>query len=294
MSTKFTVQPTDDRLNVQGLFVAQLNPTDINGKFRAGKDILVINSTEGFTFRIKARLQAYAEVEAGTIRLDQKIRMAIGVDAEGEVTITPPTGILEIRRPLSEQFFGKQVNLLRVRKATFTDMEINVCRLPSGVMKSIGVEEGDKIIVEAANKRIEIRALELTTDMIASRIKKENDEDSKYYSVKDKRRVVLIRHNILDYDLPWILLDRDARIKLGIKAYDPVMVYRSNSYAIKTKLHTITLPMVAGIVGFVIGLDYLLPNVETTTLLVIKAMLFVGGLLLTIWLNLLSIRKKLK
>lgn len=294
MNTKFTVKQTNDRLDMQGLFVAQLNPTDINGRFRAGKDILVINSTEGFTFRIKARLQAYAEVEVGTIRLDQKIRMAIGVDAGGEVTITRPAGILEIRRPLSEQFFGKQINLLRVRKATFTDMEINVCRLQSGVMKSIGVEEGDKIIVEAANKRIEIRALELTTGMIASRIKKENDEDSKYYSVKDKRRVALMQHNILDYDLPWILLDRDARSKLGINSYDPVMVYRSNSYAIKMKLHTTTLPMIAVIVGFVIGLDYFFPGKDTTIEVVVKVLIFVGGLLLTIWMNLLSIRKKLK
>ena len=103
-----------------------------------------------------------------------------------------------------------------------------------------------------------------------------------------------MQHNILDYDLPWILLDRDARSKLGINSYDPVMVYRSNSYAIKMKLHTTTLPMIAVIVGFVIGLDYFFPDEATIIEVVVKVLIFGGGLLLTIWMNLLSIRKRLK
>lgn len=295
MKTKFTVNPTGKRLNAQGFFVAQLNPRDLrDGNLREGNDIVVTNNTEGFTFQIKARLQSYSEVKKGTIRIDQKIRMALGIDNGGEVTISAPPWILDIQRPLSEKFFGKQVNLLRVRKATFTDMEINVCRMTKDVMKSIGIEEGDKVIVEAANKRIEIRALELSTRMIASRIEKENDKDSKYYSVKNKRRMALMKGNILNYDLPWILLDLDAREALGIKAYHPVSVFRSNNYAVKKKLHTTTLPMIAGTVGFVIGLRYMFPDADDSIMLIIQSLLFVGGLLLTIWMNLLTIRKKLK
>ena len=295
MNTNLTVKQTKDRLDVQGFFVAQMNSADINGRLRPGKDVIVTNNTEELTFSIKARLQLYDKVEVGTIRLDQKIRMAIGVDAGGEVNVLPASGLFEIRRPLSEQFFGKQVNLLRVRKATFTDMEINVCRLQSSVMKSIGVEEGDKIIVESVNKRIEIRVLELTNEMITSRRLKENDADSKYYSVKDERRVAVMRNNILNYDLPWILLDLDARRKLDIHSYDPVMVYRSNNYAIKTKLHTTTLPMIALTVGFVIGLEQLKGSFSKIDLLMItKVLVFVTGIIVTIWMNLLSIRKKLK
>ncbi len=296
MSAKFSIQGTKDRLNTDGFFIAQLNPSDIKGNLHAGNNIIVTNNVNGFTFQVKARLQAYSEVEVGTIRLDQKIRMAIGVDNKiGEVTLEASGGILQKPRPRYEQFFGKQLNLLRVRKATFTDMEINVCRLPDVVMKSIGVEEGDRIIVESTKERIQIRALELTGEIQASRMEKEKDEDSSYYSDKDPRKLALLKGNKLDYDLRWILLDLDARSKLGIKAYDPVMVYRSNNYAIKTKMHSITLPMVAGVVGFVLSLDYLLKDLVSAPLLAaIKAVLYAGGLLFTIWLNLLTIRNKFK
>jgi hypothetical protein len=295
MTTKYIVYPTSNRLDVQGFFVAQLNPKDINkGNLRVGKDCIVNNICDEFTFRIKARLQEFSEVEEGTIRIDQKIRMAIGVDNGGEVTISAPEWIFELQKPLSEKIFGKQINLLRVRKATFTDMEINICRIPKFVMESIGISEGDKIMIEAADKRIEIRALELTGDMINNRKEKECDAVSKYYSENDKRRKALMKGNILDYDLPWIFLDRDARIKLDIKAYDPIMVYRSNGHAIKSQLHKTTLSLIAGIVGFIIGLDYLLPNINKGILALLMIFVFVTGLMLTIWLNLLSIRKKLK
>ena len=295
MNRQFTIEPTGDRLNAQGFFIAQLNPSDIRkGGYQIGKDILICNSSEGFTFQIKARLQAFSEVKEGIIRLDQKIRMAIGVDTGGKVTISALEGTYEATRKFSEKVFGKQENLLRVRKATFTDMEINICRLQNTVMKSIGVEEGDKIIVEAGQKWIEIRTLELTSDIIESRIKKEDDKDSTYYSKDDKRRKALQKGNVLEYDLPWILMDRDAREKLGIKAYHPVTVYRSNSYAIKTKLHSITLPMIGGIVGFMVGLHYLLPEDNIAVKAAIQASVFFGGLLLTVWLNLLSVRKRLK
>jgi len=297
MSTNFSIQGTTDRLNTDGFFIVQLNPADIKKEnLHANNDIIVSNEVNGFTFKVKARLQAYSKVEVGTICLDQKIRMAIGVDNKmGAVTLETSGGILENPRPCYEQFFGKQLNVLRVRKATFTDMEINVCRLPDVVMKSIGVEEGDRIIVESTKRRIQIRALELTEEIHASRIKREKDVDSRYYSAKDPRILALQKGNKLDYDLRWILLDLDARSKLGIQAYDPVTVYRSNNYAIKTKMHSITLPMVAGVVGFVLSLDYLLKDIVPVPLIAaIKAVLYASGLLFTIWLNLLPIRNKFK
>ena len=60
-------------------------------------------------------------------------------------------------------------------------MEINICRISMPVMNTIGVKEGDTIIIESTTNRIKIRALELTSLMEQKRRETESNPDSIYF-----------------------------------------------------------------------------------------------------------------
>ncbi len=293
MSKMYTVQPTGDRLNAKGVFVAQLNPSDIKGNMKVGKNVVVVHKVNKSTFKVKARLQSLVDVPVGSVRLDQKIRMSIGVRKGGMVTVEASIRLKEMRSTFSARFFGRQVNMLRVRKATFSDMEINLCRVESAVMESIAVDSGDKIIVESTTAKIEIRMLGLTQEMIDLRKVKADDKEKSMYNSHDKRRLAIEKGNPGKYDLPWIMLDNDARSLLGVDAYDPVMVYRSNSFAVKQKLHTLTTPMAIGFVGLFVGLESFSEYGKN-----VKAIIEISGFIvagaLTILFSMLNIRNRLK
>lgn len=298
---KFIVKKTNERFNSDGFFVAQLNPDKMRNKYIPGQVIIIKNKRMGEEFKVKALLQSNDEVGENEIRLDQKIRMAIGVQPNMEVEIEQ-LGLYDYIMQLSfmERLLGVQINILRVKFATFTDMEINICRISKRVMQTIGIEEGERIFVESVNGKIEIRALELTGQMEEVRRKTEEDGKSQFYPKNPLRKKLLVYGNKTSNDLPWIFLDNDARNKLKVKPYDPVIVYRSTKFAVLNKLHLVSIPLILSIIGFIFSYEKVLEkgiengDITQGQIFYIKAGLFFLGLIIVFLLHLLTIRKKIK
>lgn len=295
---KLIVRKTAERNNIDGDFIAQFNPSVIKEmKLTPGEYIIIKNRIDEREFKIAALLQSNDKANKNEIHIDQKIRNAIGVTPKDEhdkdklknieVEIEKPkSSLFRKRKSWFSRYMGIQTNILRVKFASFSDMEINICRLNKLVMQSIGVEEGDIIVVASTSNKIEIRAFELTNSMIEKRMFFENNKKSLYYrghEIREKLR----KHRATVYDLPWILLDFDARNKLGVKTSDPVRVYRSVRYAIYNKLHLVSIPLVLTIIGFIISFD----KITTTPQ---KIIIYLLGLFIILLLHLLTIRKKVK
>ena len=291
-----TVRKTAERNNIDGDFIAQLNPSVIKEmKLTLGKYIIIKNKIDERDFKIAALLQSNNKANKNEIHIDQKIRLAIGVTAKDEhenyklknveVEIEKSkSSLFKRKKNCFSRYMGVQSNILRVKFSTFSDMEINICRIHKQVMQGIGVEVGDIIVVTSTSNKIEIRAFELTNSMIEKRILAEDNEKSLYYrghEIREKLRI----HRATEYDLPWILLDFDARNKLGVKTGDPVRVYRSIRYAIYNKLHFISIPLVLTIIGFIISFD-------RYTNIIQKIIIYLLGLFIVLLLHLLTIRKK--
>lgn len=293
----FVVKRTDARADTHGEFIAVLNPTHIpiyllQNYLVVAKHFKLADEKEQI-FRIPVFIKTDAKLAPDEIQLDMKVRKAIGANEGDKVQLEPYGFIKTIKKSrLWTLFFGRQVNLLRVKYSTFTDMEIPLCRIGNHVMKTIGVEEGDKIFVESSEKRISIKAFELPDSLVQLRKNKEKDEDSIYGPDKEPGKTDKLRRELLckenQSDLPWIFLDHDARQELNIHTNDPVKVYRNINHLILKKMHLISIPLILTIIGFVLSLDSFKGNDP------VKVWIYIGGLLLVIFLNLLSVRLIIK
>jgi bifunctional DNA-binding transcriptional regulator/antitoxin component of YhaV-PrlF toxin-antitoxin module len=182
-------------------------------------------------------------------------------------------------------------------------MEIEICRIDNFALKSIGVEEGDKVIIETPNRRLSIRALILEEELKNSRkeelIKIEGKDGAEKFASNLNPQLDLHKFNYIpkfkssNHDLSWIFIDYDARVKLGIKLGDPVMVYRDNKFAISKRIESITIPLLLAFFG--VGLNfrrinnYLQLSEELTLALEISFYVLIP--LFIIWINLAPLRK---
>ena len=284
----YKVTRTVSRENANGDFIAVLHPSQLPLRLFS-KSVVIYHTIGNDVFKIPVLLTTDNKIPADEIKLDMKIRIAIGSNVGDMVGVNFYNWFTILQKiRVWTRLFGKQVNLLRTKYASYTDMEINLCRISKHVMKTIGVQEGENVFVESANGKISIKAFDLPDSMVTSRIKKENNPDSIYSKLtEDKRRRDLILGKN-DTDLPWILLDSDSRSKLGIKTNDPVRVYRDLRYSIKNKLHLVSIPLVLTIIGFILSLEFFKSNEP------LKIILYSAGLLVVICLNLWTVRLKIK
>ena len=165
--------PTEDRKGSQGEYIIQLNPKILN-KFdgvKEGSYLLVGRAHKERTIWSLALLHALNEtIPEDEIRIDQTLRTAIGAK-EGEKVIIETTKplkkdilemILSIPKIMLLGILKTQIELVRVKKAIYPDMEKNICRIEKDVMRAIGVEEGDFIEIQSSKSLVNLRALELS------------------------------------------------------------------------------------------------------------------------------------
>lgn len=256
MTNKLKVEKTVERGNVEGDFIAQMHPSDCGNHSNSSKKMCVEikNKTGESEFLITAFLNQSLEVKTGCIGLDQKLRTAIGVIPKDDVQvkiIEPPKNF--ITRKILNKIWGVQCNLARVMFAGNTDMEINVSRVQKDVMGTIGVNEGDVVVVESESSVLEIRLLELTEVIkkeVENKIKVRPEDIERYNNLR------LFRLEA-ELDIPVIALDYDARKLLHIEPGDAVRVYRSIKHSIMQKIHLVSTPLLITLIGSIVLIDSL-------------------------------------
>lgn len=250
-------RPTEDRKGVQGEYVIQLNPKVLNKLDRAkvGSYFLVGRVQKERTLWTLALLQAVNEaISEDEIRIDQTLRTAIGAKEDDKV-------VIEVIKPLKRGVLGRllmgmlktQIELMRVKKAIYLDMEKNICRISKDVMKAIGVDEGDFIEVQSPKSSINLRALELSEEI--GKLKKEQIKSNPETYPNCIEMLSLKRLRKTEHDLPWVFLDLDARNELGVESCDVVRIYRDVRHTLYKQIYRLSVPLILIIIGAVIALD---------------------------------------
>lgn len=322
---KFEVTRTIKRNAPKGQFIAQLNENELreNGLVAGKSEVIISHNIKGtkHIFKTAVRIQEYPdpdqfdneddkELGNKTIALDQTIRDAIGCAKKNinlpkeyyTVSLLPQK---QSKGFLKFSFYGfdKQLNIVRAFKATPNDMEINICRLSDATMQSIGIEDGDKIIVKSTTNMIHIRALMMSQkDATEYRTPEYLETDSKYERYKDfikeKEYVKTERTNgqvePKIEELAMIFIDLDARLELGIELGDPVTIYRSNKFAISKNIQSITIPLLLTFLGIGLNLKDIEVDWVEKNLAWISVAFYLFCSLLLIGINLLPIRNKFK
>lgn len=275
------VNRANTRPSTLGEFFAQVHPSMLK-EVKSGQFVVLHKDIDGRIFSIPAILYKSDEVEPTEIRIYQKLRHAIGANVGDIISISlRPELNKGFFRRLIRSYFGVQVNLARVKCATFNDMEISVCRINAETMKNIGIDEGDVVVLESSTSSIRIRALELTENNIKEILEGERDYPNNYpdcFTVLKRERFDVKR-----IDLPWLLIDYDTRQKLGIAECDPVRVSRSIRHTLTKQMHLISLPLILAVIGAIFSFSW--DNSLKMTILFIS-------LIVVIFLNLLEIKER--
>lgn len=251
------VYPTIHRENLAGEYLAQLHPktASLLGNIKKGGYLSIGRRHNDRVIRVHAQFNEFDEsLPENGIRIDQTLRAAIGAKEQEKVIIEklplPQHGII---KRIAIFLLGKQVEVMRVKKAVYGDMEKKLCRIKKDSMTTIGVEEGDWIEIESVDNSISLRTLELSNEIKRIKEKQTDGNPDVYLNCIDVLR--LKRLNKTELDIPWILLDFDARRTLGIETCDAVRVYRDPLHAFYKQVHQLSVPLVLLIIGAILSME---------------------------------------
>ena len=253
---KLLVVKTEDRGNTGGELIVQMNPETFISK-SVGKYILLRKNLDAdSSLETQALVRFKNDIEPNTIGLDQKLRTALAVNPGEDyisVITTYAGNSMNWFRKLLRNFFRTQTNLVRVGLSSYSDMEINMCRIRKESMDSINVQEGDVIVIESASKRIKLPVFELTGFLQDELEAKENYMLERYPQFAE----VLEFKSNSEYekylDLFPILIDLDVRDDMGVKPGSPLRIYRSIENEIYKRLHLVAIPLIFTLVGALVS-----------------------------------------
>ena len=205
-------------------------------------------------------------MESEEIGVDQKIRTALGT-AKGEtveiqdwkVNRKETSGSCSLWKALSilwstfivvferllERLLGSQAELLRVEIASFEDMEIDIARIPPSVFSTLGINDGEHILIETPKGRVSVRALGISKELW---VKRESYRKSKHGRYVDGRLLLGLGRmegaKAEGSDISSIFIDETMRDQLGIHPSDAVHVSRHALSAFKSRILVLMTPVV--------------------------------------------------
>ena len=217
------------------------------------------------------------------IGLDFSLRYALGVSAredidygrgekENEVTVEEGTPRKPgITRRFSDWLLEVRTEICRVRMAVHPDLENRICRISGNTMELIGIEEGDKVIIESVDGTVEgIKALRIDSESEGRKEQQKESDPDRYVDCYEKLDLGRIRETGID--IPEIYLDAEIRneLRLGEKfkrgVCQPVTVYRDTRDLSLRLLPVFLAPLVF---AFVSGSGILLFDLWISMLLVV-------------------------
>lgn len=257
---EFIVQPTQNRLRSKGDFIAKINKKYIDKTFYHDYVILQ-NSINGKKLKIQAKIIFDKQILDRSIKIDQKLRDAIGIEIGQKVELIP---IIELKNNFLynkiRNIFGVQYNIVRVKRSFQNDMEINLCRVSKESLESIGVKPGDTIVIQSTNGTVKLRSVEFSDKFIELLNIRERNKPEIYPNCNFN-----FANQNSELDILPIFLDKDARDKLFTKSYKnqigfggqcaPVRISRSLAFVISKQIGVISITTILAAIGAVVSID---------------------------------------
>lgn len=189
------------------------------------------------------------------------LRRALGVRVGDTVRLTT-VGFEEVG-PV-QRTFNRLLKIrpaaCRVRKSVQPDVGHRVCRISEAARQVIGIESGDRVVLQSAEGRVEnIKALPITDEQRRQLSASVENAPERYPNCFE--RLDLERVSGAKEDVPDIYLSYSIRDELGLttKEYSgkcqPIKVHRDTRDLFVRLLHDLTTPVVLGAVAVVIGFD---------------------------------------
>jgi len=250
------VKRTGERPGSEGTYIVRLSRENVRRLKARNGVYLKVSQGEA---SVLARLSVDETLDQETIRIDQTLRTALCLERimQGpgkKELVYNPDGSGDLAYPIVIQrsrFRGpsllarlvkQQYLICRVHNAMTRDMEKPIARLKEDSMKVIGVQPGEKVLLisENSRKRVRLRCLALdpginvpTETLTATWPQPHPDalcEDQ-------------------EMNLPWITLDLQTRLKLGVEPWQPIIVGRDPLHAVALEFTTVAMGLALSALG---------------------------------------------
>lgn len=223
----------------------------------------------------RADVRETDELEPGELGIGADLRKGLGLPTGSEARIEPidsPT-----RSPLQATFarlLDYRPVICRVKKATFPDTGHPVCRLPDATMDLLGVREGDKVIVETSSERAPAKALPRRSFNEENKQRQVDSAPALFPECSEIATRNVGREFEIEDKLSPIQMNIELREELGIAdksnsgGCQPVRVERHSTNFLLRSLNESLIPVLAGLLGFVVVFDSFLSNAHLVLIFV--------------------------
>lgn len=243
-------------------------------------DFLLVTKEQGdVELSVFGRLQVKKDVPDDGVCIGTTLRTALGVTFGDGVSLNP---IQPPSKRFHQRAFDKLVKIrpqiCRVQKSTYPDPGFNICRISESMKGVLGIEWGDRIVVESPEDRISLRALPITDEFADRKARRVEQEDYHFDCAE------LIHGDSEQVDIPSIYVDSERRTQLGLTkkehwgACQPVRVYRDSTVYFSRQVSEITVPVIVGLFGFIVVFDDFLSFVNLVSLMVVGFLIIVLSL----------------
>jgi len=223
-----------------------------------------------------------APLSEGEAGLGVPIREALGVTPEqGDTVFIDRVGFEEATR--LRRLFNKLLTyrpvVVRTRRSVYPDPGLKVMRTTEAVRQVLGIEWGDKVVIQSSDVRIrEIKALPLTPEQRERIERRESDPNSRY--PPSFVQTELGNKTGTRTDVPRVYLSASLRDDLNLAAYgnhagvyQPVKVHRDTRDLFFRLTDDLIIPFLLGVIGLVVGIN--LPFVTKLSILVFALLLVI-------------------
>ena len=254
------VCPTSHRPGSKGTYIVRLSAA--NRRLLKVRNGAYLKVSYGNAL-VLACLSVDDELNDTTIRMDQTLRTAICLEkimqgkGKKELLYTPG-GDGDLSHPIVIQrsnFRGptllarrlkQQYLICLVHHATPRDMETSIARLTKQSMDVVGIQPGDKVLLISETRRRSLRCLPLDPE---TQVPLPTMREYFTPLCPDSAYEGLL--------LPWVTIDLQTRLDLGVAPWQPIIVGRDPGNAIVSEFGQVVLGVaLAAVGGSIIAADY--------------------------------------
>lgn len=247
------VCPTSHRPGSEGTYIVRLSPGNMARLNVGNKAYLKVSYGEA---SVLACLSVDENLDDETIHMDQTLRTAICLEpimqgrkkrelvycsgGAGDLSYPIVVQRSQFRGPTPVAKLLKQQYLIcLVHHAMSEDMEKPIGRLTNNSMEAIGIQPGDKILLISETRRKSMRCLALDPDKnLPSDTMLNTFTGWRCPELEDK-----------DLRLPWVTLDRQSRLEIGVDPWVPILVGRDPYHTLLSEFSQVALAVALGAVG---------------------------------------------
>lgn len=237
-------------------------------------DMLVLQNTSiEFLPQIYGKLQ-FRDMDRDEVGMGLDFRHALGAPLGSTIRVIDiGPRRRRLKRSLTNRIFGMHPLILRTRKAIFPDLGWPVCRIPERSFDLLGIDPGDRVVVQNMEKKVTLKALPITQKLRDIRKHQSQENPERYLDCSEALSIE--EHAGTGVDIPSIYIDGETRQELSLDQKpnsgecQPVRVHPKNRTDVVKTIDDISVELILGLIAILVTLEAFLTGGTVTAIIIV-------------------------